>query len=89
VGVCNHIYHLLILYCVSSRLVTLPKIVDAHIRVSDMLYVTVSCRSICCILQVFVLFLKSIIRLSKGGNQRIAVFNTKRNGENMWQEWNM
>jgi hypothetical protein len=31
----------------------------------------------------FVLFLKFVIRFSKGGNQRIAVFNTKRNGENV------
>jgi len=35
VGVCNHIYHLLILYYISSRLVTLPKAIDATVQISD------------------------------------------------------
>ena len=32
VGVCNHVCHLLILYYISSRLVTLPKIVYAPVQ---------------------------------------------------------
>ena len=41
VGVCNQIT-LLIPYCISSRLVTLLKVNDAPIQVSDIFYFTAS-----------------------------------------------
>jgi hypothetical protein len=56
VGVCDYIYHPLILCYVSSTLVTLPKVIDAHIRVSDTFGVTVSFKSIYSVFQVFLRF---------------------------------
>jgi len=44
-GVCNQIT-LLILYYISSRLVTLPKVTDAPIQVSNILGLTVSLKFI-------------------------------------------
>ena len=85
VGVCNHIYHLLILYYVSSMLVPLSQAIDASIQVSDRIVLVllfVSGISVLSFRYSF-LFLKFVIRLSKGGSQRIAGFSTTRNGENM------
>lgn len=85
VGVCNHIYHLFIVYYVSSRLVTLPEATDATIQVSDrivLMLLFVSGISVLSFRFSF-LFLKFVIRLSKGWNQRIAGFITTRNAENV------
>jgi len=54
VGVCNKIT-LLILFYVSSGLVTLPKIIDALIHVSDIFYLTVSFKFINFSFQIFLL----------------------------------
>jgi len=85
VGVCNHIYHILILYYISSRLVTLPKAIDATVQVSDrvvLMLLFVSGISILSFEYSF-LFLKFVIRHSKGGDPRIAGFSTTRYGENV------
>ena len=55
VGVCNEII-LLVFHYISSRLVTLPKVVDAPIPVSDIFYLIVSCKFINFRFQIFLLF---------------------------------
>jgi len=55
VGVCNQIT-LLILYYVSSRLVTLLEVIDAPIQVPNIFYLTVSFKSPNSSFQIFLLF---------------------------------
>jgi len=55
VGVCNQIT-LLIFYYINSRLVTLLKIIDAPIQISDIFYVAFSFKFINFIFQTFLLF---------------------------------
>jgi len=60
VGVCNQI-SLLLLYYISSRLVTLFKVIDAPIQVPDIFYFTVSSFSILTFRYSFFLFLKFLL----------------------------
>jgi len=61
VGFCNQITHL-ILYYISSRLVTLLKIINAPVQVSDIFYITVSFKIISFNFQIsFFLFLKCLL----------------------------
>jgi len=63
VGVCNQIA-LLILYIISSRLVTLLKVIDAPLQVSDIFYLTVGFElSILAFGYSFILFLKCLLSL--------------------------
>jgi hypothetical protein len=62
VGVCNQIT-LLILYIISSRPVTLIKVIDALLQVSDIFYLTVGFKFINFSFQIFVLFLKFLLSL--------------------------
>jgi len=55
VGVCNQIT-LLILYIISSRLVTLLKVTDAPLQVSDIFYLTVGFKFIKFSFQIFLHF---------------------------------
>ena len=55
VGVCNQIT-LLILYYIRSRHVTLLKIIDAPIQVSDIFYISVSFKFINFSFHIFLLF---------------------------------
>ena len=48
---------LLIIYCISSRLVTLLKVTDALIQVSDIFYLTVRFKFINFSFQIFLLFI--------------------------------
>ena len=85
VGVCNHIYNILILYYISSRLVTLLKAIDATVQISDrvvLMLLFVSGISILSFRYSFLL-LKFVVRHSKGAIQRIAGFSTTRYGENV------
>ena len=59
VGVCNQII-ILIFHYISSRLVTLPKVVDAPIPVSDIFYLNVSFKFINFRFQIFLLFVAEI-----------------------------
>jgi hypothetical protein len=52
VGLCNQIT-LLVLYCISSRLVMLLKITEAPLQVSDIFLITVSFKLINYIFQIF------------------------------------
>jgi len=60
VRVCNQIT-VLILHCISSRLVTLLKIIDAPIQFSDIFDLTVSFKLINFSFQIFFLFLKCVL----------------------------
>jgi len=60
VGFCNQIT-LYIPYYISSRMVTLLKIIDAPIEVSDIFYLTVSFKFINFSFQIFFLFLKCLL----------------------------
>jgi len=59
VGVCNQI-NLLIIYYISFGLVTLHKVNDAPIQVSDILDLTVSFKFINFSLQIFLLFVPAM-----------------------------
>ena len=63
-GVCNQIT-LLILYCVSSRLVTLLKVIDVPIQVSGVFYLTVSFKFIQFSFQIFFLFFVKCLLASR------------------------
>jgi hypothetical protein len=60
VGVCKQI-PFLILYYISSRLVTLHKITDASLHASDIFYLSVSFTSILAFRHSFFLFLKCLL----------------------------
>ena len=60
VGVCNQIT-LLVLYHISSRVLTLLKVTDACMQVSDIFYLTVSFKFINFSFQTFLLFLKCLL----------------------------
>jgi len=55
VAVCNEIT--LFLYYISSRLVTLLKITDAPIKVSDICHLTITLKYINCSFQIFLIFI--------------------------------
>jgi len=59
VGICNQI-NLLILYYISFRLVTLLKVKDAPMHVSDILDLTVSFKFISFSFQIFLLFVPAM-----------------------------
>ena len=59
VGVCNQITPL-ILYYISSRLVTLLKVIDAPIKVSDIFYLSVSLKFVNFNFQIFLIFVPEI-----------------------------
>jgi hypothetical protein len=59
VAVCNQIT-LLILYYISSRLVTLRKVIDVPIQVSDIFDLTVSFKFVNFSFQIFLLFLPEL-----------------------------
>ena len=58
-GVFNQIT-LLVLYYISSRLVTFLKVIDSPIQVSDIFYLTVSFKFINFCFQVFLLFVPEL-----------------------------
>jgi hypothetical protein len=59
VGFCNQITPL-ILYYISSRVVTLLKVIDAHMQVSDIFYLTVTSKFTNFSFQIFLLFFPEI-----------------------------
>ena len=59
VGVCKQIT-LLVLYYIISRLLTLLKVIDAPIRVTDILDLTVSFKFISFSFQIFLLFVPEV-----------------------------